>query len=95
MLGQSTTLSWTSQHGRVITITPGVGQVAAANSSTTVSPGEFGTTTYTITVTNNTGSASASAQVTVTSNPSQQKPGVYYEYDSMGRIKKVIKIIPQ
>ena len=64
---------------------PGVGGVAL-NSSTSVSPSE--TTIYTITATGPGGSSNA--QVTVEVRPLVQTR-IRYEYDAVGRIKKVIR----
>ncbi len=69
--GQSSTLSWTSEHATSLDIAPTVGSVQAQG-STTVSPDE--STTYTITATGPGGTATASARVTVTTPPPPPPP---------------------
>jgi len=63
LLGESSTLTWSSTNAESATIDQGVGSVAVSG-SIAVSPTE--TTTYTITVTGPGGTATASAPVTVT-----------------------------
>ncbi|RPI79436.1 MAG: hypothetical protein EHM45_02905 [Desulfobacteraceae bacterium] len=88
--GQSTNLIWAVKDAETCTITPGIGNVSSSGSRT-ISPSA--TTNYVLTATGYDGkSVSANLTIDVLSS---NKPGTYYEYDSMGRIKKVIKIIPQ
>jgi phospholipase C len=67
VLGQTTTLSWTTQNAVSATITPGIG-IVATQGSITVSPPT--TTTYTI-VANGSAGPIASASVTVTVVPTR------------------------
>ena len=62
-LGQSTTLSWTSQNATTLDLEPGIGTVAAQG-SVAVTPQQ--TTTYTLTVTGSGGTVTASTTVSVT-----------------------------
>lgn len=64
--GQSTTLTWSSTNATSLTLSPGIGAVAAEGTQT-LSPEEA--TTYTITATGPGGSADASVHVTVTVPP--------------------------
>ncbi|MBZ5662123.1 MAG: peptidoglycan-associated lipoprotein Pal [Acidobacteriia bacterium] len=64
--GQSTTLTWSSTNATSLTLSPGIGAVAAEGKQT-LSPTEA--TTYTITATGPGGSADASVRVSVTVPP--------------------------
>jgi len=64
--GQSATLSWTTNNADTVSISPGIGTVAASDSMT-VSPAV--TTTYTLTATNANGSQQATAMLTVSAAP--------------------------
>ncbi len=64
-LGQTATLTWTTSNASTVSISPGVGTVAASG-STTVSP--TASTSYTLTATGNTGSP-VSSSLTVTVMP--------------------------
>jgi RHS repeat-associated protein len=66
LLGESTTLTWTSEHADTCVIDPGVGSVDP-NGSTAVSPSE--TTTYTIIATGPGGTAADTVTVTVLQPP--------------------------
>ncbi len=63
LLGQSATLSWSSQNATSLDLEPGIGTVAGQG-SIAVSPQS--TTTYTLTATGSSGTATASATLTVT-----------------------------
>ena len=63
LLGESSTLTWSSTHAETCVIEPGIGSVDV-NGSIFVSPTE--TTTYTITVTGPGGTSSADVTITVT-----------------------------
>ncbi len=63
LLGQTSTLSWSSQYATSLDLEPGIGTVAAQG-SITVKPQL--TTTYTLTATGSGGTATASTTVTVT-----------------------------
>jgi peptidoglycan-associated lipoprotein len=89
--GQSSTLSWSSTNATSLTVSPGVGNVAAQGSQT-VSP--IDSTTYTITATGPGGTANANARVTVTVPPppaarqsslqelfDQQVKDAFFDYD--------------
>jgi peptidoglycan-associated lipoprotein len=90
--GQSSTLSWSSTNATSLTVSPGVGNVAAQGSQT-VSPTD--STTYTITATGPGGTADANARVTVTVPPpppaahqptlqelfDQQVKDAFFDYD--------------
>lgn len=86
--GESSTLTWSTIDADSCVIEPGIGSVAL-NGSITVSPIE--TTTYTITATRPGGTSVDNVTVAV----SYTKPGIYYEYDALGRIKKIIKVPSQ
>jgi len=62
VLGQSSTLSWSSQNASSLDLEPGIGTVAAQG-SIAVSPQQ--TTTYTLTATGSGGTTTASATVTI------------------------------
>jgi peptidoglycan-associated lipoprotein len=64
--GQSITLTWSSTNATSLTLSPGIGAVAAEGTQT-LSPQD--STTYTITATGPGGSADGSARVTVTVPP--------------------------
>lgn len=90
--GQSATLSWSSTNATSLSISPGVGNVAAQGSQS-VSPTD--STTYTVTATGPGGTADATARVTVTQPPpppaahqptlqelfDQQVKDAYFDYD--------------
>jgi RHS repeat-associated protein len=63
LLGESSTLTWSSTHAGTCIIEPGIGSVEV-NASTSISPSE--TTTYTITATGPGGTAPADVTITVT-----------------------------
>jgi Big-like domain-containing protein/FG-GAP repeat protein/K319-like protein len=82
--GESSTLTWNTTNADSVTIEPDVGSVAL-NGSVSVSPAV--TTNYTLTATGPCGSTQRSVTVTV-----RKPPGIYYEYDALGRIIKIIRI---
>jgi RHS repeat-associated protein len=63
LLGESSTLTWSTSHADTCTIEPGIGSVDV-NGSISISPTE--TTTYTITGTGSGGTSSADVTITVT-----------------------------
>jgi peptidoglycan-associated lipoprotein len=71
-LGQSTTLRWSTENAKIVTIT-GLGEVPATGERE-ISP--RASTTYTATALGDGGSATASARVTVTEPPPEPKPVV-------------------
>jgi peptidoglycan-associated lipoprotein len=71
--GQSTTLTWSSTNATSLTLSPGVGQVAAEGTQT-LSPTDA--VTYTITATGPGGSADASVRVSVTA-PAPAAPAAH------------------
>ncbi len=76
MVGESSTLSWTSIDAQSAFIDNGVG-IVPLNGSTMVFPGN--STTYTISVTGPTGSSSTQATVTVLGMPEPQPEGSFGE----------------
>ncbi len=82
--GESSTLTWDTTYADSVIIEPDVGSVGLSG-SVSVSP--TSSTNYTLTATGPYGSAQRSVTVTV-----QKLPGIYYEYDALGRIKKIIRI---
>lgn len=84
--GESVTLAWQAINADTLNIEPGIGQVGL-NNSITVSLYEK--TTYTITATGPGGTATDSVEIDVTDIP---PPGIYYKYDELGRIKRIIRM---
>jgi RHS repeat-associated protein len=76
VVGESATLTWTSNNAESATIDQGIGDVDVSG-STTVSPTE--TTSYTITVTGLSGTATDQALVTVTGGVEPQPEGSFGE----------------
>jgi hypothetical protein len=84
--GESTTLAWQSTNADSVIIEPAIGEVAL-NGSMTASIWEK--KTYTITATGPGGDETKSVVVEVTDVP---PPGIYYDYDELGRIRHIIRI---
>jgi hypothetical protein len=74
-LGQSTTLSWTSEGASLLELDHGIGSVSVPNGSRSVTPtkqdAEFGSVTYTITATSRGGTAKDTQQIKVVEPSSQ------------------------
>ncbi|MDY6793291.1 MAG: Ig-like domain-containing protein [Thermodesulfobacteriota bacterium] len=85
--GESSTLTWNTTYTDSVTIEPDVGSVGL-NGNTLVSPTV--TTDYTLTAAGPCGSTQRSVTITV-----RKPPGIYYEYDALGRIIKIIRIPKQ
>ena len=84
--GESTTLSWQATNAETLSIEPGIGEVGLnASISVTV----YAKTTYIITATGLGKTATDSVEVDVTDIP---PPGIYYKYDELGRMKRIIRI---
>ena len=86
--GESSTLTWSTTDADSCVIEPAIGSVAL-NGSIIVSPIE--TKTYTITATGPGGTSVDNVTIIV----NYTKPGIFYEYDALGRIKKIIQVPPQ
>lgn len=86
--GESSTLTWSTIDAGSCVIEPGIGSVAP-NGSATVSPIE--TRTYTITATGPGGTSVDNVTIIV----SYTQPGIFYEYDALGRIKKITRVPSQ
>lgn len=82
--GESSTLTWNTTYADSVTIEPDVGSVGLSGNAS-VSP--VVTTEYTLTATSPCGSTQRSVTVTV-----RKPPGIYYEYDALGRIIKIMRI---
>ena len=80
-------LSWSTTYTDSVTIEPNVG-IVGLNGNVSVSPEV--TTEYALTAIGPGGSVYRSVTVTV-----QKTPGIYYEYDALGRIIKIIRIPKQ
>jgi hypothetical protein len=87
--GESTTLSWRATDADTVTIEPMIGEVEPEDS---ISMTPYEKTLYTITATGPGGTATDSVEVAVTDIP---PPGIYYEYDALGRIKRIIRMPAQ
>ena len=83
--GESCTLTWTVIQADIVAIEPGIGSVES-NGSLEVAPDE--TTTYTLTATGPGGTTTAQITVDVTA---PIKTRIRYQYDAVGRIKKIIR----
>jgi hypothetical protein len=84
--GESTTLAWQSANADSVSIEPGIGAVGL-NDSLPVTLYE--NSTYTITATGPGGTVSESITIDVTDIP---PPGIYYKYDSLGRITRIMRL---
>lgn len=84
--GESTTLSWQTTNADKVIIEPGIGEVAL-NDSILVTLYEK--TIYTITAEGPGGTATDSIEIDVTDIP---PPGIYYQYDQLGRMKRIIRM---
>lgn len=84
--GESTTLYWQTTNADKVIIEPGIGE-GGLNDSISVTLYEK--TTYTITATGPGGTATDSIEVDVTDI---LPPGIYYEYDQLGRMKRIVRI---
>jgi hypothetical protein len=84
--GESTTLSWQTTNADNVIIEPRIGEVGLNDS---ISVTLYEKTTYTITATGPGGTATDSLEVDVTDIP---PPGIYYEYDKLGRMKRIIRM---
>jgi hypothetical protein len=82
--GQTSLLTWTATQADTVVIDQGIGSVANTG-SLEVSPTE--TTTYTLTASGPGGTHTESVTVTV-----NRRPGIYYEYDPMGRVIKITRV---
>jgi hypothetical protein len=84
--GESTTLSWHTTNADKVTIEPNIGEVGL-NDSMAVTL--YQKSTYTITATGPGGTVTDSLEIDVTDIP---PPGIYYEYDPLGRMKRIIRM---
>lgn len=84
--GESTTLSWQATNADKVIIEPGIGEVGLNDS---ISVTLYEKTTYTITATGPGGTATDSVEIDVTDIP---PPGIYYQYDELGRMKRIIRM---
>jgi hypothetical protein len=84
--GESTTLTWQTTNADNVIIEPNIGEVGLNDSISVIL---YEKTTYTITATGPGGTATDSLEVDVTDIP---PPGIYYEYDELGRMKRIIRL---
>jgi PKD repeat protein len=82
--GESTTLTWQTQYAVAVTIEPDLGS-QNLNGSAVATP--VATTTYTLTASGPGGTRAETVTVTV-----NRIPGIYYEYDALGRIIKITRV---
>ncbi|CAB1062259.1 Unclassified head protein [Olavius sp. associated proteobacterium Delta 1] len=82
--GESTTLTWQTQYADAVTIEPDLGS-QDLNGAAEATPAA--TTTYTLTAAGPGGTRTETVTVTV-----NRLPGIYYEYDAMGRIIKITRV---
>lgn len=85
---ERTTLTWHVTMADKVSIEPGIGEVGL-NDSIVVTP--YKKTTYTITATGPGGTATDSIEVDVDVTDMPQA-GIYYEYDKVGRITRIMRI---
>jgi hypothetical protein len=84
--GESTTLSWQTTNTDKVIIEPDIGGGGLTDS---ISVTLCQKTTYTITAEGPGGTATDSIEVDVTDIT---PPGIYYEYDKLGRMKRIIRM---